>query len=85
MSAHLPDSVRHGVDHLQESVHHKFDEIKPKLRGWLHLATAPLTLVAGIVLVALSPDSTTRIGSAVFTGSALLLFTVSLLSNTIFT
>ena len=82
MSAHLPDSVRHGVDHLQESVHHKFDEIKPKLRGWLHLATAPLTLVAGIVLVALSPDTTTRIGSAVFTGSALLLFTVSAIYHT---
>ena len=82
MSAHLPESVRHGVDHLQESVHHKFDEIKPKLRGWLHLATAPLTLVAGIVLVALSPDTTTRIGSAVFTGSALLLFTVSAIYHT---
>ena len=31
----------------------------------------PLTLVAGIVLVALSPTRTTRIGSAVFTGTAL--------------
>lgn len=82
MSAHLPDSVRHGVDHLTESVHDKFQEIKPKLRGWLHLGTAPLTLVAGIVLVALSPDTTTRIGSAVFCGSALLLFTVSAIYHT---
>ena len=41
------------------------------------LATAPLTLAAGIVLIALSPDATTRIGSAVFAASALLLFTVS--------
>ncbi|GHJ57531.1 DNA-binding protein [Nocardioides sp. OK12] len=82
MSAHLPESVRQSVDHLQESVHHKLNEIKPKLRGWLHLATAPLTLAAGIVLVALSPDSTTRIGSAVFTGSALLLFTVSAIYHT---
>ena len=43
----------------------------------MHLATAPLTLAAGIVLVALSPDATTRWGSAIFSLSALVLFTVS--------
>jgi hemolysin III len=52
-------------------------EIKPRLRGWLHLVNAPLTLAAGIVLIALSPTAGTRIGSAVYTASALLLFTVS--------
>ena len=52
-------------------------EVKPKLRGWLHLATAPLTLAAGIVLIALSPTASTRVGSAVYAASALLLFTVS--------
>ena len=51
--------------------------MKPKLRGWLHLATAPLTVAAGIVLIALSPTAPTRIGSAVYTLSAVLLFTVS--------
>jgi hemolysin III len=54
-------------------------EVKPKLRGWLHAALAPLTLVAGIVLVALSPTPTARIGSAVFAASALTLFTTSAL------
>src|SRR5690606_20590223 len=53
------------------------DEVKPKLRGWLHAATAPLTLAAGVVLVALSPTASTRLGSAVFALSALLLFSVS--------
>src|SRR6476660_6589572 len=53
------------------------DEVKPHLRGWLHLGTTPVALAAGIVLVALSPTVTTRIGSAVFAGTALLLFTVS--------
>ena len=38
-------------------------EVKPQLRGWLHLGTAPLTLAAGIVLIALSPDAH-RPGSA---------------------
>ena len=59
--------------HVREA----FDEVKPRLRGWLHLVTAPLALAAGIVLVALSPDATTRVGSAVFAGTAMVLFTVS--------
>ena len=29
--------------------------MKPKLRGWLHAATSPLALAAGIVLIALAP------------------------------
>jgi hemolysin III len=52
-------------------------EVKPRLRGWLHAVTSPLTLAAGVVLVALSPTATARIGSIVFTATALLLFTVS--------
>jgi hemolysin III len=67
------EALRHGLDSLAESV----AEAKPRLRGWMHLATAPLTLAAGIVLVALSPDATTRWGSAIFSLSALVLFTVS--------
>src|SRR5690348_6972885 len=58
-------------------VHEAVQEIKPRLRGWLHLVNAPLTLAAGIVLIVLSPTAGTRIGSAVYTVSALLLFTVS--------
>jgi hemolysin III len=52
-------------------------EAKPHLRGWLHAATAPLALAAGIVLVVLSPSTTTRLGSAIFAASALALFTAS--------
>ncbi|MGH3346896.1 MAG: PAQR family membrane homeostasis protein TrhA [Nocardioides sp.] len=69
----MNDMVRHGLDQLHELA----DEIKPRLRGWLHLVNAPLTLAAGVVLIALSPTAPTRIGSAVYAGSALLLFTVS--------
>jgi hemolysin III len=72
------DAVRAGLDHLHEAV----ADLKPKLRGWLHLGVAPLTLAAGIVLVALSPTTSTRIGSAVFTGSALVLFSVSAIYHT---
>jgi hemolysin III len=89
MSNGMGDAVRAGAESLHDSlqdavsdVTEKLDELKPKLRGWLHLVTAPLTLAAGIVLFALSPDTTTRIGSTVFTASALVLFTVSAIYHT---
>lgn len=74
----MNEALRHRLDTLAESV----AEVKPKLRGWMHLATAPLTLAGGIVLVALSPTSTTRWGSALFSLSALILFTVSAIYHT---
>jgi hemolysin III len=43
----------------------------------LHAAITPLALAAGVVLIALSPTLKTRVGSAVFAGTALLLFAVS--------
>ena len=78
----MNQAMRAGLDHLHDAVAELTAEIKPKLRGWLHLATAPLTLAAGIVLIALSPTDATRIGSALFTGSALVLFTVSAIYHT---
>jgi len=66
-----------ATDHLREHVREVLDEVKPRLRGWLHAATAPLTLAAGIVLIVLSPNAATRVGSAIFAASALVLFTVS--------
>ena len=82
MTQSVNETMRAGLDHLQDAVAEITADIKPKLRGWLHLATAPLTLAAGIVLIVLSPDDTTRIGSAAFTGTALVLFTVSAIYHT---
>jgi hemolysin III len=65
------------ADRIGESVRETLDDVKPHLRGWMHVASAPLTLAAGVVLVVLSPTASTRIGSAVFATSALVLFTVS--------
>ena len=82
MNQAVNDAMRAGLDSLHDAVADLKAEIKPKLRGWLHLATAPVTLAAGIVLICLSPNATTRIGSALFTGSALVLFTVSAIYHT---
>jgi hemolysin III len=75
----MNDSIRAGLDSLALQVTEGVAEIKPRLRGWLHLASAPVTLAAGIVLVALSPTAATRLGSAVYAVCSVLLFTVSAL------
>lgn len=82
MSNPVPEAIRAGIDHLHDSLAETIADIKPKLRGWLHLGTAPLALAGGIVLIVLSPTTTTRIGSIVFACSALLLFTVSAIYHT---
>lgn len=55
----------------------KMAEIKPRLRGWLHAGSVPLVVVAGIVLVVLSPSVATKVGSGTFIVSALLMFGTS--------
>jgi hemolysin III len=74
---HLSEKAAHASHEAAEVVREKMDQVKPKLRGWLHAAISPLALAAGIVLFVLSPTPLTKVGSAVFAGTALLLFTVS--------
>jgi hemolysin III len=59
------------------AVHDAMNAAKPKLRGWLHAATSPLAIAAGIILICLSPTAATKASSALFAGTAILLFTVS--------
>lgn len=73
----MTDQLRDRLDDFHDRVEDALAEVKPHLRGWFHAATAPLALAAGITLVALSPNASTRIGSAIFAISALLVFTVS--------
>ncbi len=63
--------------HVAEVVSEIVAEVRPRMRGWLHAATAPVALVAGYVLVRSSPAGMPRLGSAVFAACALILFTVS--------
>jgi hemolysin III len=66
-----------AIDRTHHRMADKLAEVKPRLRGWIHAATAPLALAAFVVLIALSPNAATRIGSSVFAASAVLLFTTS--------
>lgn len=71
----MSESIRGSLDSLAQHVAEGV--AKPRLRGWLHLATAPVTLAAGVVLIALSPTAATRLGSVVYVLSSVLLFSVS--------
>ena len=73
----MTEAVRSARESIVQAVGETVADVKPRLRGWLHLGSAPLTLAAGVVLIALSPTASTRVGSAVYAASALLLFTVS--------
>ncbi|MGI5274024.1 PAQR family membrane homeostasis protein TrhA [Nonomuraea sp. CA-218870] len=51
--------------------------VKPVLRGWLHAGALPVSLVAGILLVALGPTLQARIASAIYAITSGLLFGIS--------
>lgn len=66
-----------GLNDVRDHVERVLDEAIPKLRGWSHALISPLTLAAGVILVALSPTPAIRTGSAIFALSAVILFTAS--------
>lgn len=49
-------------------------EIKPTWRGWIHAATFPVAIAAGIVLIVLAHGAPAKWASAVFMATSLLLF-----------
>ena len=49
-------------------------ELKPTWRGWIHAATFPVAIVAGVVLITLAEGAPAKWASAVFMVSSLLLF-----------
>ncbi|RHW27595.1 hemolysin III family protein [Nocardioides immobilis] len=71
------ERVRAGLEQIGDEIRETIADVKPKLRGWLHLGSTPLIVAAGIVLICLSPTATTRIGSALYATTAILLFGTS--------
>ena len=75
------ESTQHAAQSAAETIGDQLtsvlEEVKPRLRGWMHAITSPLTLAAGVVLFVLSPTAASRVGSATFMASAVLLFSVS--------
>ena len=65
----LPHQIAHHAQQLSE-------EIKPRLRGWLHLGMFPAALVSGLVLTALADSARGRVACGIFALTACLLFGV---------
>lgn len=70
--AHTPVTEHHHG--IAESVARV---VKPRLRGWVHAGMAPIAIVAGAVLVVLSPTPAARWSNLVFAIATSLLFTAS--------
>ncbi|MEA5456217.1 hemolysin III family protein [Sinomonas sp. JGH33] len=51
--------------------------LKPSWRGWIHAASTPIALAAGVVLIALAPSADRKIACAVYALTGLTLFSVS--------
>ncbi len=70
------------TDEVPERIRENLEDIKPRLRGWLHAATAPLAFFSFLVMMVIADDVVVRAGVAVFMVSALLLFGCSALYHT---
>lgn len=74
---HVSPDTTGPLDRVEAAASDLLHAAKPRLRGWLHLGTAPLALAAGIVLVCFAPTAAARFASAVYGLSAVLLFATS--------
>jgi len=72
-----PDSL--SLPLLEDAEHHAAvaDEKKPTWRGWIHAATFPITIAAGIVLIVLAHGTVAKWASAVFMLCSMILFGIS--------
>lgn len=76
-SSPSPTPVDALLDHGREQLERIAEQVKPKLRGWLHTGMAPVVLFAGLVLVVCGHSVTSRLAAAVYLLCSLALFGTS--------
>lgn len=69
-----PRTAGETVDAATEAV---VEAVKPRLRGWIHAGTAPLAVIGGTILTALTPPTAPRVAVLIFAITAVLLFGTS--------
>lgn len=74
---HSDSTPRPSRPTVESAVEQLATAVKPLLRGWIHAGMFPFVLVAGIVLVAISPTPTARWSTLVFAVATALLFGAS--------
>ena len=62
---------------VQDALNRLPPEMKPKLRGWLHLGAIPAAALLCLALLVVADDTAARAAVAVYTATSLLLFSVS--------
>jgi hemolysin III len=72
-----PASELPNVPLLEESLDYERVDQKPTWRGWIHAATAPIAVLAGVLLVGAADGAAAKWSSAVFAVTSLLLFGTS--------
>jgi hemolysin III len=66
-----------AVERTGEVVSGAVAAAKPKLRGWLHAATSPVALAAGVVLIVLAPTGPATVAAVAYAVTSVTLFTTS--------
>jgi len=78
-----PDSLSLPLLHDADEHAERPQEVKPSWRGWIHAATFPVAIAAGIVLIVLAHGVLGKWASAVFMACSLVLFGISALYHRI--
>ncbi len=68
---------------IPQQIANHIDDIKPKLRGWIHVGTVPIAIVLGIVLIMFARGTAAVTGAVIFMATSLALFGVSALYHRI--
>src|SRR5690606_35407735 len=70
---------------LKDADHHASVpvEAKPTWRGWIHAATFPIAIAAGVVLIVLAHGAIAKTAASIFMASSLVLFGISALYHRI--
>lgn len=71
------DKVSDTIEEVGERVAETVEQLKPRLRGWIHAVTFPLTVAMGIVLVVMAPPVAGKVACGIFALTACLLFGTS--------
>lgn len=78
---HLAEDLGNLAEETTSAVRDQIAVVKPMLRGWLHLAAAPVAMIAGLILVLVSTSVAGRVGAGVFVGAAAVQYAVSAAYN----
>lgn len=71
-----------SVGSIEQGLERVAHQVKPRLRGRLHLVAAPMAALATVPLVLAAPSTAAKLACAVFGLGAVLLFTVSAVYHT---